>query len=55
MFCRWRLRLAAEKATDLLFALFLKCLGNQVVTVFAKMLKIHFWFLFELAINMQHI
>ena len=56
MFCKWRLRLAAEKATgDLLFALFLNYLGNQAEIVVVEMLKINFWFLCELAINLQHI
>jgi len=55
VFCKWRLRLAAEKAMgDLLFASFLKYLGNQAGILVVEMLKINFCFLCELAINLQH-
>lgn len=55
MFYKWRLRLEVEKATeDLLFALFLKYFGNQSVIVVVGMFKINFWFLCELAVNLQH-
>lgn len=37
-----------------MFALFLKYLGNQVAIVFVAMLKINFWFLCALAIDLQH-
>lgn len=38
-----------------MFALFLKRLGNQAVTVVVEMLKINVLFLCELTINPQHI